>query len=198
MKYIGKALCIGERMYQHQIAINKALRNYSYWLNVGFKDENEEKQMVSYVKIARHILENPSIETGTVEVVRREICSNKMWFSENEYLQEIKGHPDYYNSSWTGSRPKYDEYNQWDAVENKDQIEFYDLRLPQYRVKSGSIPAHNRQTIKEINEKKNSKSFRFDRIGEQYRRMIEGDCSPQIKQAAVEWYMKTRNEINAS
>ena len=198
LRYIGKALCVGDRIYQHQLAINKALKNYSYWLNVGFKDETEQKNMVSYMKIAKYLHENPTIEAGTVEILRREICSNQMWFSENEYLQEIKGNPDYYNSSWSGSRPCWDEYNQWDCIEKNKQIEFFDLRLPQFRVKSGDKPAWNKDVIRQINEQKNSKSFRFDRIGEQYRAMIEGNPSPQVRKAAVEWYMNERNQINAS
>jgi len=198
LRYIGKALCIGDRLYDHQVGINKAMKNYSRYVNIGFKDKDERSRAVSYLRIAKYLLENPSIEAGSVEVIQRGVCSNKMWFSEIGHLQDVKNHPDYYNISWAGSRPRWDEYHQWDVVEKEGQLEFFDLRIPHVRVKSGNTPARNKEAINKINEIKKEKQFRIARVKEVYDRFKLTNPSVKDQLAAVTAVSKKILEITRS
>ena len=79
MKYVGKANCIGERMKKHQSEINKAIRDFSSIVN----SVSGEKMGYSYIKVGRYLLENPQINSGTVELLERQVCSNRLYFSKS-------------------------------------------------------------------------------------------------------------------
>ncbi len=182
MMYFGKALALGPRIYQHELSINSAIKNYSRWLNIGATSE-AEKSKIGYLNIARYIHENPGITEGTVEVIERQVCSNRLYFSENFYLKEFAGNPDCYNISRVGSLPKWTEDNLWEAVVAGDKIEYFDPRIPGYRLSSANNNNQNKKILDQIKQHKETKPYKIQRLKEKHERLL-GD-NPSLERRGV-------------
>lgn len=192
--YIGKALNVGMRAYQHELNINAALKNYSRWANVGPETEAEVSKL-SYLTIAKYIHENPSITHGTVEVIQRQVCSNMMYLTENFYLKEIENNRDFYNISMVGSKPKSTEDNVWEAELNGECIEYFDPRLPQFRLKSSLNNNQNKKILEQIKDAKNSRPYKLQRIEEERNRLLGDNPSLERRKAVVEYIIQKMQTI---
>lgn len=192
--YIGKALNVGMRAYQHELEINTALKNYSRLMNIG-PDGREEMSKMGYLNIARYIHENPSITGGTVEVLQRQVCSNMMYFSENMYLKEIEFNRDSYNISVIGSRPKSTEDNLWQAELNGECVEYFDPRLPQFRLKSTTNNNQNKKILEQIKDAKNQRPYKMQRIEEERVRLLGDNPSLERRKAVVEYIIRKMQTI---
>ena len=160
-KYVGKSICIGSRAIDHQNAINRALKAYSYWKNIGFDSDDKRKSNASYIKVAQYLHENPRIETGTIEVLQRQVCSNMLYFAEDYFLNEIYPSADCYNTAPGSTRPDLSKDHFWDAKVVEDRIEYFDPRMPHLRVISSKTPKDNKLVIEKINEIKASYPHRI-------------------------------------
>lgn len=194
LRYVGKALVVGSRIYQHQGEINRTLAKYSHIVNFVPKEE----QKGTYVRIARYLHENPQITTGTVEVLERQVCSNALHYSESRYLKEIKGNSDFCNGAFYGTRPKREEDNLWDVAENNGQLEFFDPRIGGARIKSKGNQSSNKDILKQINEIKQSSTWRKQRLGEWAKRVLGDNPTPEMRKAVVEYQMREIQRIHAS
>lgn len=180
LKYIGKALVIGDRINQHRQEINRTIANYSEIVNI----KDEWKRLGSYIKLAQYLHENPKINEGTVEVLERQVCSKTMYHSENFYLKELVGNSDYYNSSYSGSKPRHDEDHLWEVVENNGQLEYFDPRINHLKVLSTNIPARNKEVIKQ------SKPYKMQRLAEVRERLLGTNPSLEMRKAVIEYTMR--------
>lgn len=159
MFYVGKALIIGERMLDHQRNINKGLSQFSSLENAISK-ESELNIFKSYSRICRYLHENPSIKTGQVEVLERQVCSKMLYHSENFYLSEFVGNPDCYNISAKGAKPRADEDNLWTVSGDEKRLAFYDPRATSFVVSNRSSRAANKDTLAKLQEYKQTKSYK--------------------------------------
>jgi len=189
MVYVGKALTVGTRMYQHELSINSAIKNYSRLVNIGPKSDDERRK-IGYLSIAKYIQENPSITYGTVEVIERQVCSNRLYFSENFYLKEFAGNPDCYNISRAGSLPKGTEDNLWEAVVAGESIEYFDPRIPKYRLSSSGNNNQNKKILEQIKEHKETKPYKIQRLQEKRERLLGDNPSLQRRMAVTKYILE--------
>ena len=198
LRYVGRSNCIGLRVYQHQLAINNTIKSYSELVNSRLENEDRDCQHRSYLGIAKYLLENPNVEAGTVEVLQREVCSNMMYFTENFYLKEMCSNPDFYNNLDYSPRPKRDEDHVWDAEIKNDRIEYFDPRMKHLRVLSTNNNNQNKEVIKQINEVKNSRQYKMQRLGEWRVRVLGENPTLEMRKVVVEYAMREISRINAS
>lgn len=194
LRYIGKALVVGSRIYQHQGEINRTLAKYSHIVNFVPREEHKG----TYVRIARHLHENPQITTGTVEVIERQVCSMALYYAEHNYLKEVKGNPDFCNGAFYSTRPKRGEDNLWDVVESNGQLEFFDPRIGGERIKSGGNPSVNKEFLKQINDIKQTINWRKQRLVEWVERVLGDNPTPKMRKAVVEYQMREIKRILSS
>ena len=128
LRYVGKALVVGSRIYQHQGEINRTLAKYSHIVNFVPKEERKGK----YVRIAQYLHENPKINHGTVEVLERQVCSMALHYSEHKYLREVRDNSDFCNGIFHGTKPKKEEDNLWDVNEIKQSTNWRKHRLAEW------------------------------------------------------------------
>ena len=193
-KYIGKSTCVGNRTREHQLAINRALKSYSYWKNFGFPTEDKRKSNASYMKVAQYLHENPEIISGTVEVLQRQICSNMLYFAEDFFLKEIYDSADCYNTAYGSTRPDPSKDNLWDAEVVENRIEYFDPRIKYLRVLSNKSNDYNKDIIKKINSVKKSKQYRVQRLGAKKDMLLE--ANPGRKGEVLTYILTEMNKIN--
>lgn len=192
-KYVGKSVCIGNRLSDHEKAINRALANYAEWRNIGFKSEDNRKSNASYMKVAQYLHENPNITSGTIEVLQRQVCSNMLYFAEDFFLKEIYDSADCYNTASASTRPDLSKEHLWDAEIVGDRIEYFDPRIKNLRVLSSNTNNQNKEIIKQINAVKESKQFKIQRLGEKKDRMIA--ANPERKGAILTYILSEMQKV---
>jgi len=189
MKYVGKANCIGERMKKHQSEINKAIRDFSSIVN----SVSGEKMGYSYIKVGRYLLENPQINSGTVELLERQVCSNRLYFSENFYLKEISEDDNSFNICTSGSRPGNEKDNLWDAKVIDGEVVCFDPRFPDLKVKTSVSGNKNRAMMKKINDEKQTPAYRKKVLLQNKEELIAK--YPQLKDKIINETIKRLLEI---
>lgn len=194
MRYIGKSLVIGSRIYQHQGEINRTMAKYAELVNIGA----DWSKSGTYIRLAKYLLENPKITTGTVEVLERQVCSNALYYAENRYLKEIHGNEDFCNWSHFGSKPKREEDNLWDVAEANGQLEFFDPRIGGERIRTNRTQSQNNDLLKQINAIKQSASWRKRRLGEWAKRVLGDNPTLEMRKAVVEYQMREIARITSS
>lgn len=186
MRYIGKALVVGNRVYQHQSVINRTMANYAEMVNL----QNDFSKNGTNIRIAKYLLENPLITEGTVEVIERQVCSNALYYSENSYLKDIRGNRDFYNWSHYGARPREDEDNLWEVEESGGVLNFFDPRMKHLMVKSNRKPAENKQVIGKINEVKQSRPYKMERLNKWRESALGANPTLEMRKVVVDYCMR--------
>jgi hypothetical protein len=109
--YIGKANIPYLRIKEHTRGINKTLRTLAERRFIKPTDAVFTK----YLPIAKYLAENPSIISGTVEIIQRGIHPVSLYYMENYRLNMVKDNPDYLNTLFKSPRPAFDDYHHCDA-----------------------------------------------------------------------------------
>lgn len=196
LRYVGKSVCVGQRAYEHQLFINRTIENYPIWANYGFKNDDERKSYISYMKLIKYLNDNPKIESGTLEVLQRQVCSGMMYFAEDFFLKEIYNDPDCYNTASASTRPS-GEQHLWDVEIKDNRIEYFDPRIKHLRVLSTNNSVQNKDIIKKINEVRNSRQYRIDRLMEEKERLFGDNPSTERKGIVLKYILEKMKTIPA-
>lgn len=112
--YIGQASRVAERIYAHESCINWCLKRY------GMPKKYEKH----YIKMAKYLHENPSINTLYVDVVQKCVSTWDLFYAESVWLNEHKSNPDCLNTAFLVPR-RYIDDSLWDAEIAKDGLLYY-------------------------------------------------------------------------
>lgn len=127
--YIGRALILADRAKQHERAINGIMSDYAASQNLSYRD-SYAKNWPSYWRIAKYLLENPKIESGTIELIQRCVTPHQMYAAELKILRTLLGNSDCWNRQFSSPRPRPTAVDEWDVKKVGSVFYYYDPANP--------------------------------------------------------------------
>lgn len=121
--YIGMATRFGERMYQHEMDINKCLRNFTM----------PRQGYAHYLRIARYLHENPRIEYCYAEIIQKCVTGRELYFYEDRFLKDAKGNRDCLNTAFYSTKRSFGLPDTWDIKPIDGILHYFDPSNPEVK-----------------------------------------------------------------
>lgn len=121
--YIGAASRLQARIYQHEMGVNRALREYP----------ERHPTYSQYYWWAKYIHENEGIAVCSVDLLQRCVDDFALYNAEIRYVKEYNRHPDSLNRAPTVRRPhcfRGGKNEMWDVVKHFGMWHYYNPEEP--------------------------------------------------------------------